>query len=136
MSTGWSDDLATGVTAIDDQHKEIFSRFDRLFSACSEGRGKEEVLTLILFLGDYIKEHFEAEERLQIRNAYPDYASHKSQHARFIADVAKLTSAFKDEGATLPLVIMTNKTLTSWLVQHISKTDKELANYLREQDGA
>ena len=133
MSTGWSNDLATGVMEIDDQHKEIFSRFDRLFTACSEGRGKEEVLTLIGFLGDYIKEHFSAEERLQIRHAYPDYASHKSQHTRFIAEVARLAVSFKDEGATLPLVIMTNKTLSSWLVQHIAKTDMEFASYLRDE---
>jgi hemerythrin len=129
----WSDDLATGVTEIDDQHKEIFSRFDRLFAACSEGRGKEEVLKLIVFLEEYIKEHFAAEEKLQIRHAYPDYASHKSQHTRFVAEVARLTAAFKDEGATLPLVIMTNKTLSSWLVQHISKTDMEFASYLRSE---
>ena len=133
MSMGWSDELATGVPEIDNQHKEIFNRFDKLFAACSEGRGKEEVLRLLLFLEDYIKEHFAAEERLQLRHAYPDYAAHKAQHSRFVADVAKLTAAFKDEGITLSLVIMTNKTLTSWLVQHIAKVDMELARYLRDQ---
>lgn len=134
MSTGWSNDLATGVPEIDDQHKEIFNRFDRLFAACSEGRGKDEVLQLIVFLDDYIKEHFTAEEKLQIRNAYPDYASHKAQHTRFIAEVHRLAAAFRDEGATLPLVIMTNKTLSSWLVQHISKIDMEFAAYLRSSN--
>ena len=133
MSTGWSEDLATGVMEIDDQHKEIFSRFDRLFAACSAGKGKDEVLQLIVFLEEYIKQHFAAEERLQIRNAYPDYASHKSQHTRFIAEVARLAAAFKDEGATLPLVIMTNKTLSSWLVLHIAKVDMEFASYLRNE---
>jgi hemerythrin len=130
MYTEWSSDLATGVLEIDDQHKEIFSRFDRLFIACSEGRGREEVLTLLGFLGGYIKEHFSAEERLQLRHAYPDYVSHKSQHTRFIAEVASLTAAFKDEGATLPLVIAANKTLSSWLVQHIARTDMEFTRYL------
>lgn len=133
MSTGWSEDLAIGVTEIDDQHKEIFSRFDRLFAACSEGKGKDEVLKLIIFLEEYIKEHFVAEERLQIRHAYPDYASHKAQHARFVVEVARLATSFRDEGATLPLVIMTNKTLSSWLVQHISKIDTEFASYLRNE---
>ncbi len=130
-STGWSEDLATGVETIDDQHKEIFRRADRLSAACSEGKGKEEVLKLVEFLEDYIKEHFAAEERLQMRNAYPDYASHKALHTQFVAEVARLTTALKEEGATLPLVIMTNKTVTSWLVQHISKIDMEFASYLR-----
>ena len=133
MGTGWTNDLATGVFEIDNQHKEIFKRFDRLFAACSEGKGKEEVMQLIVFLEDYIKEHFAAEERLQLRHAYPDYPSHKALHTSFIAEVARLAAAFKEEGATLPLVIMTNKTLSSWLVQHIAKIDMEFASYLREE---
>ena len=136
MSIEWTNNLATGVKEFDDQHKEIFARVDRLSTACSEGKGREEVLRLLEFLGDYIKEHFAAEERLQMKYGYPGYAMHKSQHTRFIADITRLSTAFKTEGATLGLVIMTNKTLTSWLVQHISKTDTELAAFLKEQRGA
>ena len=136
MSFEWSSELATGVVEIDNQHKEIFNRVNRLSDACGEGKGKDEVLRLLLFLEEYVKEHFAAEEKLQMKHAYPDYAAHKSQHTRFIADVAKLTSAFEAEGATISLVIMTNKTLASWLVQHITKIDKELANYLREEGAA
>jgi len=132
MAIGWSSDLATGVDAIDNQHKEIFNRVDRLSAACGEGKGKEEVLRLLLFLEEYVKEHFAAEERLQLRHAYPEYPDHKAQHARFMSDVAKLTAEFKAEGATLSLVIMTNKTLTSWLMQHIRKTDMEFATFLRQ----
>ncbi|HJV34555.1 bacteriohemerythrin [Geomonas sp.] len=135
MNIEWTSDLATGVAEIDNQHKEIFSRFDRLFTACSEGKGKEEVLLLLNFLADYVKEHFAAEERLQLRNAYPDYPNHKAEHARFMADVAKLQAEFKAEGATLSLVIMTNKTLTSWLTQHIKKRDTEVAAYIRQEGG-
>ena len=133
MSMEWNNNLATGIADIDNQHREIFSRVAKLTDACSDGRGKEEVLRLLLFLQDYIKEHFSAEERIQLRHGYPDYAAHKAQHTRFIEDVGRLESAFREDGATLSLVIMTNKTLTSWLVQHISKTDKELAGYLQEQ---
>lgn len=93
-------------------------------------------MRLLQFLEEYIKEHFAAEERLQLRNAYPEYTEHKSQHMRFISDVARLKEAFKADGATLSLVIMTNKTLVSWLVQHIAKTDMELARYLREERDA
>ena len=134
MSMQWTADLATGVTEIDNQHKEIFSRLGQLFAACSEGRGKEEVLRLILFLEEYVKEHFSAEERLQMRHGYPDYAAHRGEHSRFMADVDRLTREFRAEGATLPLVIMTNKTLSSWLLQHITRTDMAFAKYLREQE--
>lgn len=133
MHIEWTSDLAIGVDEIDNQHKEIFRRFDSLFDACSEGRGKEEVLKLLLFLDDYVKEHFTAEERLQMRSGYPDYPAHKAAHQQFMADVERLTREFRDEGATLPLVIQTNKTLSSWLIQHIKRVDTAFAGYLREQ---
>lgn len=133
MNIEWTSDLATGVTEIDNQHKEIFRRFERLFTACGEGRGKEEVLQLLLFLEEYVKEHFAAEERLQMRHAYPEYPAHKSEHTRFMTDVDRLTREFRSEGVTLPLVIMTNKTLASWLLQHIKRSDIAFASYLREQ---
>lgn len=133
MGMKWTSDLATGVAEIDAQHKEIFTRFDRLFAACSEGKGKEEVLRLLLFLEEYVKEHFSAEERLQIRHAYPEYPAHKAEHNRFMSDVDRLTREFRAEGATLSLVIMTNKTLSSWLLQHIQRTDMAFAEYLRAE---
>lgn len=133
MNMEWSDDLATGIVEIDDQHKEIFKRVARLTAACGEGKGKDEVLRLILFLEDYVKEHFAAEEKSQIRSAYPGYAAHQAEHAKFMADVNALTTEFRADGATLSLVIMTNKTLVSWLMRHISKTDKEFATFLRQK---
>ena len=136
MSIEWSNDLLTGVAEIDSQHREIFRRVNKLSAACGEGTGKEEVLRLLLFLEDYVKEHFAAEERSQLRHGFPDYAAHKSQHARFIADLARLTAEVKAEGATLSLVIMTNKTLASWLVQHIMKMDQDFAKFLGKEGGA
>jgi hemerythrin len=132
MEIGWSDALATGVNEIDNQHKEIFSRFGRLFTACSQGKGKDEVLLLLGFLEEYVREHFAAEERLQLRHAYPEYPAHKAEHSRFMNDVARLTTELKAEGATLSLVIKTNQTLAGWLVQHIKKNDGAFAAYIRE----
>jgi len=94
------------------------------------------VLRLLQFLEEYVKEHFVAQEKLQLQHGYPEYQAHKSLHTRFSAEVARLTASFRAEGATLMLVILTNKTLVSWLVQHISKTDMEFASYLHAKGGA
>lgn len=131
MTIVWDESLATGVEEIDAQHREIFDRFNKLFTACSEGRGKEEVMKSIAFLREYVQDHFSLEEKLQQRSNYPGYAAHKSQHNAFILDVDRLEKSFNEEGATLSLVIMTNKALTSWLLQHISKVDTEFAKHLK-----
>ena len=131
MAIEWNNNLTTGVEEIDTQHKELFSRFDRLLTACNEGKGKDEVMRLLLFLDDYIKSHFAAEEALQIGSNYPGYADHKEQHISFIKDVDRLESQFRTEGATLPLVIQTNQTLVAWLIRHISRVDMEFAEFLK-----
>jgi hemerythrin len=131
MATEWNETLATGNSAIDNQHKELFKRFDSLMEACHQRKGKEELLNLLMFLGDYVKTHFAMEEELQIKHSYPDYPAHKEQHEGFIVDLHKLEQQFKEGGATLTLVIQTNQTMVNWLINHINVKDKHLAAYLR-----
>lgn len=130
MSIEWNEKLATGNSDIDNQHKELFRRFDTLLTACNQRKGKEEVYNLILFLGAYIKTHFAMEENLQKKHNYPHYPAHKDQHESFIRDFQKLEQQLKQEGATLSLLIQTNQTMVNWLINHINVTDKKLANYL------
>ena len=131
MAVEWRQDLATGNLEIDDQHKELFRRFNILLESCQHGRGKDEVSKLLLFLGEYVKSHFAAEEQLQIRHNYPGYRAHKEQHDKFVDDFRKLENQLSTEGVSFVLVIQTNQTLVDWLIKHISCTDKELANFLR-----
>ncbi|HZV81838.1 MAG TPA: hemerythrin family protein [Geobacteraceae bacterium] len=133
MSITWNNNLLTGVELIDSQHKELFSRFDSLVAACNQGKGRDEVMRLLQFLDDYIREHFAAEEQLQIRHNYPQYGEHKAQHISFVADVDQLKNQFLAEGATLPLVIQTNQALVNWLIRHISSVDLAFARYLKER---
>ena len=131
MAIEWNNNLETGVGEIDTQHKELFRRFNILLTACNEGKGRDEVLQLLQFLDAYIKSHFAAEEKLQVRYNYSGYAAHKEQHTRFIEDVARLENQFRTEGASLPLVIQTNQTLAAWLIRHINRLDMELAEFLK-----
>jgi hemerythrin len=131
MAIEWDESLATGNREIDYQHKELFSRFDSLLTACNNRKGKEEVLNLLTFLGDYVQTHFALEERLQKEHSYPGYPEHKGQHEGFIRDLQNLEQQVRDDGATLSLVIQTNQTMAGWLINHINITDRELANFLR-----
>lgn len=131
MAIEWNKNLETGNSNIDNQHKELFRRFDSLMEACNQRKGKEEVYKVLLFLGDYVKTHFAMEEELQRSRNYPLYPDHKEQHEGFIKELEKLKQQFEMEGATLSLVIQTNQSMVSWLINHINVKDKELAAYLR-----
>lgn len=131
MTVEWRENLATGHEEIDQQHMELFRRFNTLLTACNQGKGKDEVHGLLLFLGDYIRTHFALEEQLQVQHGYAGYAAHKEQHDKFRQDLGDLELQFGEEGASLALVIQTNQTMINWLLKHISGTDKELASFLR-----
>jgi len=131
MAIEWNEELATGNRDIDSQHRELFARFDKLLTACNQRKGKEEVINLLQFLGDYVKSHFALEERLQVEHSYPHYGEHKSQHDSFIMDLHGLETQLSQEGASLPLVIQTNQTMVNWLINHINVTDRQMAGYLR-----
>lgn len=131
MSIEWREDLATGNVEIDNQHKELFKRFNTLLAACNAGKARNEVGNLLNFLGDYVKSHFATEERLQVKHGYPGYAAHKQQHTEFISDLRNLEQQIATEGAGVSLVIQTNQMIVNWLIGHISKTDKALADFLK-----
>ena len=54
LSLQWREDLAVGVKSIDEQHQELFRRINSLLEACNLGKGREEVASVIAFLGEYI----------------------------------------------------------------------------------
>jgi len=130
MAILWTDDLATGVMVIDQQHQELFKRINALLEACSEGKGKIEVANVIDFLEGYVITHFAAEERYMIKNGYPAYIAHKAQHTEFMDNFSKLKTSFKEEGPGVHIVVTTNRIVVEWLRTHIRKLDKALAEFL------
>ena len=131
MGIQWRDSLAIGVEEIDNQHKELLQRFNGLLAACEEGKGIGELKKLLVFLDDYIVEHFSDEEQLQRKSGYPDYAAHKKEHDGFIERVMAVKEEIHSEGVAVHHVMETNNMLLKWLLNHISKVDTELGKFLR-----
>ena len=130
MKLAWNEDLAIGIQAIDEQHKELFNRFGKMLEACNSGCGREEIGNLLLFLNDYVHTHFRDEERLQQSKGFPDYAAHCEQHRIFIGKLNQLDLTLKDGGASLTLIISANNMLLDWLVNHIAVMDKKIGQFL------
>ncbi|QEM69361.1 bacteriohemerythrin [Geobacter sp. FeAm09] len=131
MGIAWRESLAIGVPEIDNQHKELLSRFDSLLKACETGKGMDELRRLLGFLDEYVISHFSDEEAIQRSSRYPAYAAHKQEHDGFIVRVKALKDEIKSEGVAVHHVTETNNMLLKWLINHISKVDAELGKYLR-----
>jgi hemerythrin len=55
MAILWTDDLATKIDTIDNQHKMLFEIVNELLDSCKQGKGFEVVKKVVFFLDDYVK---------------------------------------------------------------------------------
>ncbi len=122
--------LETGDPEIDEQHRELFHRIDQLLAASSETRTREEVGRMVAFLSDHVNHHFAAEERMMVVADYPETSAHMAEHARFVQEFGALSQEFQREGPSTVLIIRVVNRVTSWLRQHIYRTDRMLVEYL------
>ncbi|MCX7914361.1 MAG: bacteriohemerythrin [Thermodesulfovibrionales bacterium] len=132
----WSEDLSVGIDTIDDQHKELFSRINDLVRAIKEHVCKYKIGDVINFLEDYVKTHFEEEERYMLRFKYPKYDFHRGQHEYFKRELSTLKpELLKLEGGKNPgsyeLSVSVNQLVVDWILEHVSKVDKDLGKFLK-----
>ncbi|HWI64443.1 MAG TPA: bacteriohemerythrin [Symbiobacteriaceae bacterium] len=133
MLVQWQESLAIGVAEVDAQHKEIFHRVNGLLTAMQEGRGRQEVAEVIDFLGKYVVAHFAAEEKVMSQHGFPGYAAHRQKHAAFVADFMELKRELDAHGTSSLLVIQVQRRVVEWLVGHISKEDRQIAEFIRSK---
>lgn len=118
--------MATGVETVDCQHRELIRHINNLHAACVAGTAKEELITMVQFLGEYAQEHFAHEEGLMQEHRCPMRGQNKVAHAQFLQDYAKLAEIVQRDGATTTLVIQLKDMLGNWLKNHICKVDTGL----------
>lgn len=133
MAVTWSSDLALGVPLLDAQHEELFRRCDLLLEACATNRGPDEVRRIVAFLQAYVHHHFVDEERVQAESGFPAAAAHRAEHEAFTADVTDLATRLARDGPTGAVVSDTSQKLVEWLVRHVRRSDRALADFLRAQ---
>ncbi len=136
MNFIWTDDLATGNTLIDHEHKELIGIIGKLMDACQKGKGREEMMKTVRFLEDYTIKHFSDEEALQQKYRYPDFQNHLGYHAQFKATVAAIARKLQTEGASVSLLAEINLNVAKWFTNHIRVQDTKVAAYLKQQGQA
>ncbi|MEN3203784.1 MAG: bacteriohemerythrin [Atribacterota bacterium] len=127
----WNDSLLTGVSVVDNQHRELFRKINELLD--SAGKGREKVREIATFLQNYITTHFETEEKLMVRAHYPDYENHKHSHDQYSQEFKALQEEIDREGASLSLTVKMNNLLIDWWINHINRVDKKMAEFIRDK---
>jgi hemerythrin len=128
----WSNSYSMGVKLIDDQHKGLLDFVNDLFNHAS-GNEKEErayFTEVVQQAVQYIKEHFQAEEKLMIGTKFPGYADHKKSHDEFTITVINSVKDF-EAGKRLVLEKFAYF-LKDWILSHIAVMDKQYADYFKK----
>ncbi|MDR0301936.1 MAG: bacteriohemerythrin [Treponema sp.] len=127
----WSDTYSMGIKIVDDQHKGLLEFVNDLFNH-STGNEKEErayFKKVIDQAVQYIKVHFETEEKLMIATKFPGYAEHKKAHARFT--LAVVDSANDFESGKKRVLAKFATFLKDWILTHIAIMDVQYAAYIK-----
>lgn len=133
MAFVWTEDLAVGYGLIDEQHKELFARYNNLLDACKAGKGRATIASLLDFLVEYVTVHFAEEERFMMRYAYPERNEHLQQHRELIRHVDEVRRELQENGASLFVITSITQTLFNWLLKHVKQTDVKLGRFLASQ---
>ena len=83
------------------------------------------------YLGEYAVDHFAAEEGAMARAGYPKADAHRLEHLQFVKELGILRHELKSEGPTNLFVIRVGNRVTEWLREHIYRTDRILADWIR-----
>ena len=127
----WKSRYATGIAAIDAQHKLLVSYINKLHNGMQKGCDKALLLEILDDLTGYAFTHFATEEIYFTRSAYPLTAEHIEAHRQFRETVTQLQEAVLDGKAFIDIALL--EYLKKWLVAHIQEMDVAFAPYVTGQ---
>src|SRR5512142_190330 len=132
----WSEKLATGISTIDSQHKELFRRINNLVIAIKQQRCKSEIDDTIKFLDDYARIHFAEEEKHMREANYTGLDQQREDQRHYLAALAELKQQAalpRVRGSSYDLSATTNQVVVDWIVGHIMRLDMKFGEYLKQQ---
>ena len=126
MPLTWTDTLATGIRQIDLQHQELIELINALDEAHATGQRQAALDEVLPKLSAYVLFHFATEEDMMTRTMGEHATRHRHQHQVFTDRVDALRQVPAESIDLTELITY----LRQWLIQHIMKTDHELARLI------
>lgn len=111
----WSSELDTGISEIDQQHKQIMVLINRLQDARDSG-DREGILAVVNDLVDYTVSHLDFEESMLEKVQYEFLGGHKKVHTLLVRNVKGIQQRIQ---AGEDVVHELHSLLHRWLFNHI-----------------
>ncbi|MDP1526476.1 MAG: bacteriohemerythrin [Rhodocyclaceae bacterium] len=126
MPLTWTNTLSIGIRQIDLQHQELIELINALEAAHASGQRQAALEEVLPKLSAYVLFHFATEEAMMPRTLGDHAERHRLQHQVFTERVEALRSMPPERIDLAELIAY----LKQWLVEHIMKTDRELARLI------
>lgn len=130
----WNQAFSVGVAEMDNQHKQLVTLLNDLYSAMQSQKSSEIIGKVLNKLISYTEKHFSDEEAFMKKHSYPEIKSQMKEHTAFTDKVLKFKSDY-DAGRTSMSVSITSF-LKDWLINHISLSDKKYGDYVNNKGSA
>lgn len=133
MTLVWTPDYSTGISAIDDQHRELFKLINEL-SKLEDSGGRDEVKLAIKRLEAYVFYHFSSEEHLMAKAGYENLERHVGEHDKFRSKVSGFRESL-EKGGDAPEHLLQEIVgfLEDWLMDHVLHKDRKFGPVIAER---
>jgi hemerythrin-like metal-binding protein len=121
----WTDEFATGVETVDNQHRQLVEIVNKFDEAARRGKGSRIMNEILTDLIGYTAEHFAHEEQVIEELGYPKLEMHQNQHRQLLQKVERLQFEFTQQNKRITPEV--RDFLKYWLTNHILKDDKAWA---------
>ena len=128
--------METGITEIDDQHRELVDRINKVVRMGEAGKSKEETDETLNFLAEYALKHFSTEDDYMNKCSYPICYIHQGQHSGFVEKFLDIKARYEKSGYSAEISTELNAFLVSWTVNHIATSDAAFGRYYLKKIGA
>ena len=121
----FTDAHLTGVTEIDEQHREMVRQVNEINRAIVSNQGPQVVRGLFDALFAFTRVHFNTESRLMTEVNYPARAAHELAHEALLTELVRLSANLISGSELLVL-----QTIKDWLLNHIEHADRPLGAFV------
>jgi hemerythrin len=124
----WSSALHIGIGIIDDQHTQLITMLHKLNQEVHEYLERKVDNRILAKIIEEASIHFETEEMMMQDHDYPNKKDHKERHIDLLQTVENYINNYKENthASNADLIAF----LKYWLIQHITKDDKALGEFL------
>jgi hemerythrin len=128
MTIEWKDSYKIGNAEIDKQHEYLFELTNEMIAVDS----MTSLRPLIMLLFKHTREHFELEEALMRKHNMPDVEVHVEGHNKLLNRLSLLSM---DVGKGHMNKRAIAELMSDWALNHVTKDDAKIAEYLLASPG-